>query len=373
MVLFNYPLEYISKYFSGGLSWFDKLATYLRFNFFGDKTFSVFSLLFGFGIGMQFIKNKTDFASYHTIRMLLLLLIGIVHALVFWYGDILSLYAILGLVSMLLIRLPHRYLIIASGLIFLWPTIQTVLIRNGVIQFNFGGQDTTPLGELIELNTLKGITGHLKYNASQIIPTIQFYISGTLYHSLSMIILGVALGKKGIIFQIDQQIKKYWKLFYITGTIIIAWNLYQIFFFDLEKMSAPSQFYVYWILFNLSLVGQTFFVVATLIILLKTNYGYKVIKTLRYLGRMSLTNYLLHSLLGLFTFKVLRLYGQSSPGIDLLLAIVFTLLQIIFSKVWLTKYSIGPIESIWRRASKNVLERLKRAITNDKLNEQTNL
>ncbi|MGB5927219.1 MAG: hypothetical protein WBH03_03555, partial [Cyclobacteriaceae bacterium] len=219
MVFFSYPAEYISQYSSGEPSWLDSLATYLRFNVFRDKTFSVFSLLFGLGIGMQCHQKTDSFAKHHSIRMLLLLMIGLIHALLLWYGDILTLYAILGLTVLAVIRLPNRYLIIISVAVFLWPTIQTLLIRNEVIQLNFGGHDSIPLNELIVLNTLEGITGHLKYNYSQITPIIQFYVSGTLYYSLSMIVLGVALGKKGVIFRLNQQIRTYWKLFYITGTI----------------------------------------------------------------------------------------------------------------------------------------------------------
>ena len=359
IVLFNYPIEYLSQYFSDNLAWLDQGAAYLRFNFFGDKTFSVFSLLFGIGIGMQCRNARDGFTTYHLVRMILLLIIGLVHALLIWYGDILALYAVLGLLVLTMIRLPIRVLVAISIVIFLWPTFQTVLMRNGVLQFNFAGHDLHPLKELIAMNTRQGLIGHLKYNVWQILPTVQFYLSGTLYHSLSMIILGVALGRKGVIYHFDQQISIYRKLLFSTGTIVVIWNLYQLFFFDRKEMGDPTQFYVYWGFFNISLLGQTFFVVAALMLLMRTGWGYKLVGAFRYLGRMSLTNYLLHSLLGLLIFKVLGFYGQSSPSIDLLLAVLLTVFQIALSRLWLNKYGSGPVEKLWKRLSAQVAKLIR--------------
>lgn|GEM_PF-1744715 len=355
IVLFGYPQEYFSNYFSGNQSWLDELATYIRFNFFSDKTFTIFSLLFGIGIGMQYKKDPTRFPRYHIIRMFLLLMIGLFHAIIIWYGDILSLYSILGLLVLVIIHLRIKYLVIISILVFLWPTIQTILIRNEYLDFRFESYESLPSDQLIEMNTTHGLVGHFKYNFMQILPTLEFYLSFTLYQILSMIIVGIAIVKSDLLQTIHHDLNKYRILLGITGFMVLTWNLYYLLLFDLQKTSEPLGFYTYWALFNLSNIGQTFFVICALVLLYRSKTKWlQKIKVLKYLGRLSLTNYLLQSLLGIFIFKVLGFYGNSSPGVDMLLAIVLTIFQIILSKYWLERFGIGPIEGLWRKEAKNI-------------------
>lgn len=358
MVLFGYPLEYISDYFSNDSNGLDKIATYIRFNFFGDKTFTIFSLLFGVGIGMQYgkaVKAKNNFSRHHLVRMGLLLAIGCIHAGLFWYGDILWLYAVLGTLVLLFIRRPFRDLLWIATLFFLWPTCQNVLMRLGYIQFGLHTVEVIPLAELIAMNTSGGLNGHWTYNSVQLLPTAQFYLSGTLYYSLSMITLGIALVKKRIPFNISGTLPMYRKLLYLSGSLVVLWNMYQMLFFDLSQMKSAVSFYTYWALFNLSILGQTFFTIATLILMVWSGGIWaRIARPLRYVGRLSLTNYIMHSIVGILIFKLLGFYGQSSPALDLLLAIVLTIVQIGLSKIWLKRFGMGPVENLWRRMAQRI-------------------
>jgi uncharacterized protein len=116
-------------------------------------------------------------------------------------------------------------------------------------------------------------------------------------------------------------------------------------------MREPLHFYLYWALFNISLLGQTFFVVSTLVLLLRASIGWKLVGFFRYLGQMSLTNYLLQSVLGVFLFKIFGLYGKSTPGYDFILTLLFTAMQVRFSKFWIKKYGQGPAEALWRKTT----------------------
>ncbi|MEO1050385.1 MAG: DUF418 domain-containing protein [Bacteroidota bacterium] len=355
IVLFHYPLAYFTSFFSQYKDWIDQFATYLRFNFFADKTFSVFSLLFGVGIGMQYVKKQAQFYKYHLARMVILLVIGLIHAFVIWYGDILSMYAVLGLVAALFMRLSVLQLLIFALLLFIWPTIQTILIRNGYLQIGFGTSPPLPLDELIAMNTSQGFSGHWQYNVKQILSVINFYLTGNMYHSFSMIVAGIAIAKSGFLSTLSQHTRKLYLMLIITGLVVLIWNAYQIFFFDLSKMNSPIQFYSYWVLFNLTIVGQTFFICCALVLMVRSKHKWlQNIRVLRHLGRLSLTNYILHSILGLIIFKVLGFYGQSTPAVDMLLAVLLTVIQLIFSKAWLAKYRIGPLEGIWRWATKRI-------------------
>ena len=83
----------------------DALATY--------KFISLFSLLFGFGLAQQAARAAAAGASRWVTglrRLGLMLVIGVVHGVFVWYGDVLSLYALLGTAVLACIALPDRWL-----------------------------------------------------------------------------------------------------------------------------------------------------------------------------------------------------------------------------------------------------------------------
>lgn len=75
------------------------------------------------------------------------------------------------------------------------------------------------------------------------------------------------------------------------------------------------------------------------------------------MGRMALTNYIMHSLIGLFLFSSLgfQLYEILSPSQTLFAAIIVFGFQIIYSRIWLTFFKYGPLEWVWRCLTYNKL------------------
>jgi len=105
------------------------------------KFISMFSLLFGFGLAQQIDRARAAGRSTWTFalrRLGLLLAIGLVHGLLVWYGDILSIYALIGIVVVACMRLSDRWLRrVVIGLACIMLTL-TVLIA--ALQFAFGGR-----------------------------------------------------------------------------------------------------------------------------------------------------------------------------------------------------------------------------------------
>lgn len=68
------------------------------------------------------------------------------------------------------------------------------------------------------------------------------------------------------------------------------------------------------------------------------------------LGRMSLTNYLMHSIICtlLFYSYGLGLYGDVGAFMGSILALLIVLFQLVFAKYWLRYFRMGPIEYVWR-------------------------
>ena len=94
---------------SGSDKWLEML-----FHFFIDKKFiTIFSMLFGFGFYIQLKRAEEQhvaFRSYYFKRMLILLLIGCLHAYLIWFGDITRDYAICGIFLLMVYHWPVKAL-----------------------------------------------------------------------------------------------------------------------------------------------------------------------------------------------------------------------------------------------------------------------
>ena len=84
------------------------------------KFISLFSLLFGVGLVIQMARAEARgrrFAPVFLRRLVVLALMGLVHGLLLWYGDILFIYACVGTILLLCRRARAKYLLIAAGAI----------------------------------------------------------------------------------------------------------------------------------------------------------------------------------------------------------------------------------------------------------------
>ena len=108
------------------MPWYDWVATWL-IHFLGEgKFYALFSLLFG--LGMILLMERIEargkrFVPFYMRRLLALLLIGIVHALLIWPGDILIIYALLGFPLLLFRKARPRTLLIWAVLLIAIPLL----------------------------------------------------------------------------------------------------------------------------------------------------------------------------------------------------------------------------------------------------------
>ena len=76
------------------------------------KAFTLFSFLFGIGVAVQVerVSSRASAANFLLRRFLVLLVIGLTHLLLIWNGDILTLYAVCGLLVIPVLRLPTPWI-----------------------------------------------------------------------------------------------------------------------------------------------------------------------------------------------------------------------------------------------------------------------
>jgi len=135
---------------------FDGVMNFLHGVLIDGKFYSIFSLLFGIGFGF-FLEKGNDglWRSYR--RMFLLLLIGWLHMRYLWAGDILFLYASLGLLLPLFRKFSDRALIILAAALILSPiAIDSVtVLTNGAFDPAAGAHAIALAGDK-ELNVPEG-------------------------------------------------------------------------------------------------------------------------------------------------------------------------------------------------------------------------
>lgn len=364
--LFHHSLEYFFQFFFSNKNTSNEFFNFIRFNYFGDRTYTVFSILFGIGIGMQYQKIKEQgrsFIKYHTSRMFILFLIGLLHTTLIWYGDILTLYAIIGICIIPLLGKKFKTKLIVASVLFLIPTLKIILARTGTFELNFGQSKPQSLAHIINQNTNQGIIGHLKFNFSQIRHVYEYYASGMVFTCLSMVIFGISIGQIKSFKQEVYNMKLHKKILFTCVPIILIWSLYQLLIFQPNELESTFDFYLFWLLSNISTLAQTFFVISSFFLLYRSKFSNSIIlKGFNKLGKLSLTNYILHSVFGIIIFKVFGFFGQSNPTLDFLLSIGLTIIQILVSYWLIAKYKIGPLEIIWRKLTSSLLNKKQHTI-----------
>jgi len=312
------------------------------FNALMGKFYPVLSFLFGAGIFMQFKKSqKPGFLKFFIKRMLLLLFIGAIHQLI-WPGDVIMIYA---LYSFLLIpfrnQKPKVYLIFAIIMFIL--NFVAIYVIDIIVPSKPSTEhlawlqipDIKP-DELISIVRDDGFSGFI------FLVKTHFGVLWTFerYASLSFRIL----------------------LLFLTGAYLFGSG------FLTEKAHKPRYFFMFiaiglsgtflchYVSWSFKIIDNLFLglaYISLVALLMKTSIGNKVLKILAPLGRMALTNYILQSLIGITIFYGVGfgLYGSLPLYLILIIAIIILVLQIIFSRMWLKKFSFGPIEWAWRRLS----------------------
>jgi uncharacterized protein len=341
--------------------------------FFGEgKFYSVFSFLFGLGMALQYVraqKKGQRFVPFYLRRMFVLLLIGLVHAYLFWVGDILVLYSVLGTVLLIFFRNRKPKTLLIWMIIFL---IVPILLNAGLFGLTALGR-MSPGGEEMMAQVFEeraramaaaDAQADLVYATGTFAEVTQQRIEDMIYvfttwpfmafNVFAMFLLGLYAGKRKLYDNTAENVPL-WRKVWIWGLIIgvIGNTLYMV-FSEGANRSVPSTQLI------ISIIGQTFgapafalFYMTSLALLFQRSKWQPRLMPFSYVGRMALTNYLLQSVIctTLFYGYGFGLYGKIGITGGILLTMVIYALQILLSKWWLSRYRFGPMEWLWRSAS----------------------
>jgi len=336
--------------------------------FFYTKFFPIFSLLFGLGISMQALnlleKGKLSF-SFFARRMFFLFLFGVMHIVFLWSGDVLNIYAVLGLLVTVFIKKSNKLILILAAIFLLFPFYDQIFAK--LFQFfnyrpeiylsDYSGET---VNQIISNGTyLEGLQLRLLEYLSNL-PMLLGFLAPI---ALSMFFVGLYLGKNKIYQSLDSFID------HIKKPMIwlaILTNIYRVLFlFVFTKLDIFKLELGRTILIKLMVISDTimglFYLWLIGWIWYKTRWK-RILSPLKYAGRMALTNYILQSVIGLSLFSSIGLswYETLSPSKTFLTAVFVFIFQVILSKIWLTYFKFGPLEWVWRCLTYKKLLPIKR-------------
>lgn len=325
---------------------------------FGGKAYAIFAILFGFSFYIQNenqIKKGNDFRLRFFWRMMLLLIFGVINT-AFYQGDILTLYAILGLILIPVSNLNNKTVFIIATLLFLQPVewgkfLYLTLNPDFIPSQNLTKSCYNEVAQYMTNGTFWDyMIGNLTLGKAASV--LWSWENGRIFQAPALFIFGMLMGRKQLFVNTSENI-----LFWKKGLKIAILTFIPLYIIVLNLPDfIANKFAMAKLLVIISSWSNFAFmmVLASIFILLfyreKTNI---LLSKLIPFGKMSLTNYVIQSMIGatLYYSYGFGLYQYTGATICLFVGIILFLLNLSFCKWWLKTHRHGPLEYIWHKAT----------------------
>lgn len=353
--LANFP-EFSLWTFSDPSGWtgLDRVTRAVQTFLVDGKFYTLFSLLFGMGFSIQ-LENAGQKTRTFYRRMIVLFLIGLCHLLLLWSGDILMLYAAMGMLLPLFMKLPVKKILFAAGIFLVLPVICEAIFGTrlsdplvaeqwricalyGITETNFGTW-------LADITNYKGMLQFLHQGAVE--RMWEFVSSYRFFKVLGLFLIGYAAGREKMFADLEK-FRKLLKtiLFYglllgIPFGLLYTWNSMER---GLLGPITQSVFYL------LSVYPMGFAYAAGFSLLFMRRPEGKGWLLLARPGKVACTNYLMQSVFGVILFYGIG-FGIGGK-VDLLgteaIALGVYAIEIAVSFLWTSYFRYGPVEWVWR-------------------------
>jgi len=330
------------------------------------KFITLFSALFGAGI-VLFVERKQSATqsalALHFRRTVLLILIGLAHAYLLWYGDILVSYGLCGLGFVFLAR-REPSVQAALGLVFLAvPSVLNLSLALSTGSEAVAGQ-WAPAETVIrnEIATYRG--GWVEQLSHRLPAAVERQTSGfigqTLWRVGGTVLLGMAFYRWGVLSG-DRSARLY-RLLLAGGVIGVVVTVAGVRYIEANDWSADAA--LFWRQFNYwasLLVAGGYVAVGTRYTQWRPDGV--ITRALAAVGRMAFTNYLLQTVVATTVFygHGLGLFGAVSRAEALVMVVCFWAVQVVLSVLWLRVFRFGPVEWLWRTLTYGEKQRLRRS------------
>ncbi len=343
----------------------DRWADGFVYVFVQGKFFTLFSLLFGVGFAVMAQRAEAagrDFTRFYLRRSSGLLLIGLLHALLLWAGDILVAYALLSFVLLAFREAPRSWLPALGTAAYLGAAVLILLL--GAVMSLLPAAEAAKLADTAQasIEAQRQAYAHGSYGVAVLQRLRDFGTAlGALMivgpQVLGMFLIGAWFARSGAIARPTEHPRLFAGLRWGALPIGLALMLLSVWWLPYV---APGRF-------DLRSTG-TYALNAVAGLLMCLGYlawGVRWSAYLRCLapaGRMALTNYLGQSLICTLVFYGYGLgwFEQMGRAWQLLFAAALFAVQVLLSHCWLRYFRFGPVEWLWRAITYLQLPPLRR-------------
>jgi uncharacterized protein len=335
----------------------DHVAVFFEHVFIDQKFYSIFSLLFGIGFGVQLMRGGDAALPRFRRRLRILLAIGAIHAFLIWAGDILMLYALLGFTLPWFARKSNRALVQWTVTLLAVPTALYVIALmiwlvagSGAPQSSAGGMPANILGffEAIGKGGFRdAFIGNLVFLGGRwadLFATVRFP------KVLGMFVLGLWTVRSGIALSPSDHRATLVRWSVLGWSVGLPANVIAAWTFERWPYLPPSLGGLLGTAmqgFGVPMLALGYSATVALLVI----DGRRIMSVFAPVGRMALTNYLMHSIICVtlsYGFG-LGLWWRIGAAKAVAIAAAIIVVQIPLSAWWLSRVRFGPVEWIWRR------------------------
>ncbi|MFC3853209.1 DUF418 domain-containing protein [Salinispirillum marinum] len=344
------PIEaYYSPFWREGLSGLEVPLYHLQSLVFESRFMSMFSLLFGVGLYIQYqsaLAKDLPARARLFSRLRWLLLFGLLHGFLLFVGDILTLYACCGFLLVWLLGMSNKK---QFGLALLFLVLGQLLMLSLVAAVFFKGvpmvMSEVPLSpEALSAlqQTWTSYPDRLMAQAADFGQFLLFIPAAALWHNTGLMLIGILLYKKGFFHQ-SRFIP--WGLASLVLGLALGWWVQQ-----LRAEVGFSSDVGFATMLLMMLTGLLSAIGYCSLLVLAATSGNVLVRLLKNAGKMAFTLYISQSVLTylIFVWLVPQYWGQLGRPELLSLVVGLTVLQLWFASFWQQKYGQGPLEKGWR-------------------------
>lgn len=320
-----------------------------------DKFIFLYSFLFGYGFYLQYSKfssSAKNFRNFYTRRLFYLALFGIAHVLFLWAGDILLLYAVAGLFLFLIRKFSNSLLFFIGFFFYFFISFWLVLSIWVPLPNSLSSTCTACLNDALHIYPTANYIACLKL---RLVEYYSFRNINVLYYLtkvLGIFIFGYLASKYHLHHLIQtRKIRWIFTFLLVSSSGLLFYFYYETWVYKL--LPAESKYMNALYMGAYELMNLFMALSYILLIFILASYKYNILKPLAFVGRMSLTNYILQSVLFSVIFYGWGFgkFGLQQPTIFIWYAVGIFIFQLVLSYFWLKENNQGPLEWFWRKLS----------------------
>lgn len=312
------------------------------------KSWTMLSVLFGYGFALVMnnvaAKGKNP-VLFFCRRMFWLLVLAFINS-AFWFGDVLKDYALLGFILLLFRRQSAKTVLrVVAALVLLVPFVAAYIAHL----------------KLYNHNEAKAHFMHLYYSHNWI-DIFVMNLKGTYYTEminpgyaitahmvmLACMLLGFAAQRIDFFNRLQEFKKQLKTVFFATLLFSVVSNVAQFFIYK-----ANPDFFIWFKPYYWITLSTMISILCGICWLYLNEKIHRFFDSLQAMGKMTLTNYMMQSILASFIFLNvgLGIFNTMPYWFYIFIALLIFIIQVGFSKWWLSRYNYGPVEWIWRQLS----------------------